>query len=86
MATVTNQVLATVNAPYGVAVSAEQLALCIADASRAQAYPGPTFAFFSEVAPHIQRRFIVEMGVNAHSAAVVARMLSQRAGYPLPLA
>ncbi|KGD89175.1 MULTISPECIES: hypothetical protein [Rhizobium/Agrobacterium group] len=86
MTFVTTTVLATVNAPYGTSLSAEQLASKIADPASADHYDASAFAFFSDVSESLQHSFLDEMHVNLADASVVARRFSDMAGYELPLA
>ncbi|MDK4717505.1 hypothetical protein [Rhizobium sp. CNPSo 4039] len=86
MTFVTMTVLATVNAPYGTSLSAEQLASKIVDPASADHYDASAFAFFSEVCESLQHSFLDEMHVNLTDASVVAQRFSDMAGYELPLA
>ncbi|RWR05598.1 hypothetical protein D2T30_21395 [Sinirhodobacter populi] len=86
MPPVVSQVMATVNAPYGVAVTPTQLAVSIADPESAVACDQAAFAFLSEVSPKLQHAFIAEMGVDAGLVALVAHKFSDLAGYRLALA
>lgn len=86
MTSVAIQVLATVNAPHAVAISAHQLAAMIADPGSATEFNAHVFAFFSEVSAPIQKRFIAEMGVNEADARSVAALFSKLSGYKLVLA
>ena len=86
MSPVASMVLTTVTAPYGVKVSARELADRLQDPASAAVFDAPTFAFFSEVSPRLQAAFIEEMGVSRAAAAVVAALFSDAAGYALPLA
>jgi len=86
MTSVASKVMSTVSAPYGVLVTAAQLADKIADLKSADAYDCSVFAFLSEVSPKLQLSFIDEMGVNKNDVALVARKFSELAGYQLPLA
>jgi hypothetical protein len=86
MSSVTTQVLATVNAPYGAGLSAHQLAVLIAEPSSAFVCDASVFAFFSEVSPEAQTAFIEEMGVDPGQAKAVASKFAHMAGYSLPLA
>ncbi len=79
-------VMSTVSAPYGVLLTAAQLAEKIADVRSADSYDCSVFAFLSEVSPKLQQSFIDEMGVNEDAVAEVARKFSDLAGYKLPLA
>lgn len=86
MSLVVSMVLTSVTAPYGVKVSARELADRLQDPASAAVFDAPTFAFFSEVSPRLQAAFIEEMGVSKADAAVVAALFSVAAGYELPLA
>jgi len=83
---VASKVMSTVSAPYGVLVTAAQLADKITDIKSADAYDCSAFAFLSEVSPKLQLSFIDEIGVNKNDVALVARTFSELAGYQLPLA
>lgn len=86
MASVVVKVMSTVSAPYGVLVTATQLAERIADIKSAETCDCSVFAFLSEVSPQLQQAFINEMGVSLDAVARVARKFSDLAGFPLPLA
>ena len=86
MANAVTQVLTTVNAPYGAAVSAHQLAAMIIDSQSAIDFNAPVFAFFSEVPLQVQKQFMCSMNVNEQLASQVAKQVSQLSGYALPLA
>ena len=58
MASVAAKVMSTVSAPYGVLVTAAQLAEKIADIKSADSYDCSVFAFLSEVSPKLQQSFI----------------------------
>ena len=84
---VASKVLRTVNAPYGVNLSARELAACITDLEAMNDAIGPTtFAFFSEVAVHLQTAFVSEMGIDLADARKVATHLASKCPYPLALA
>jgi len=78
--------MSTVSAPYGVLMTATQLAEMIADIKSADACDCSVFAFLSEVSPKLQQSFIDEMGVSKDAVTEVARKFSDLAGYQLPLA
>ncbi len=80
------QVLARVNAPYGTNLSAHHLAAMIADPRSASVYSAPVFAFFSEVSPLLQKRFVKEMGLDEAKVREVASRFSEMSGHALPLA
>jgi len=86
MSSVAAKVMSTVSAPYGVLLTAAQLAEKIADVKSADSYDCSVFAFLSEVSPKLQKSFIDEMGVNKDAVAEVAGKFSDLAGYKLPLA
>lgn len=86
MANAVTQVLTTVNAPYGAAVSAHQLAAMIIDSQSAIDFNASVFAFFSEVPLQVQKQFMSAMNVNEQLASQVAEQVSQLSGYALPLA
>lgn len=86
MTGVAAQVLTTVNAPYGAALSAHQLAVMIADPKSAEEYNVHVFGFFSEVSASTQKQFIAEMGVDKAKAKKVAALFSKLSGYQLTLA
>lgn len=84
MLSVASKVMSTVNAPYGVAVTPEQLACKIADPQSVVSCDPAAFAFLSEVSPKLQQAFMTEMNVDADQVALVASQFSQLAGYKLP--
>jgi hypothetical protein len=84
--TIASKILTTVNAPFGVKASAWSLAKSIADMKSVEDCDGPTFTFFSDVNPELQKAFIAEMSVDADKVANVAAGFSKLAGYNLPLA
>ena len=86
MSSVTAKVMSTVSAPYGVLLTAAQLAEKIADINSADSYDCSVFAFLSEGPPKLQQSFIDEMGVSKDAVAEVARKFSDLAGYKLRLA
>ncbi|AWI62372.1 hypothetical protein AB395_00006749 (plasmid) [Sinorhizobium fredii CCBAU 45436] len=86
MSIVAVKVLSTVNAPYGTALSAEQLASKISDPASAVDFDPSAFSFFSEVNEDLQNSFLDEMHVDPSIAANLAREFSALAGYLLPLA
>lgn len=81
-----NKILTTVNAPFAKKVTADQLAVDIADLQSAETYSGPVFAFFSEVSPDLQVAFIEEWGVDRTAVQAVALKFQEACGYELPLA
>ena len=86
MASVAAKVMSTISAPYGVLVTAEELAEKIADIKSAESCNCSVFAFLSEVSPKLQHSFIDEMNVSKDAVTAVARKFSDLAGYKLPLA
>lgn len=78
--------MSTVSPPYGVLVTAAQLAEKIADIKSADSYDCSVFAFLSEVSPKLQQSFIDEMGVSKDAVTQVAKKFSILAGFQLPLA
>jgi hypothetical protein len=86
MSSATAKVMSTVSAPYGVLLTAAQLAEKIADINSADSYDCSVFALLSEVPPKLQQSFIDEMGVSKDAVAEVARKFSDLAGYKLHLA
>lgn len=86
MSGVADRVLTTVNAPYATALTAQQLARCISGGKITKESLGPTFSFFTEVAPRTQKRFVEEMKLDPKAVAAVARDFSAKAGYRLALA
>ena len=86
MASVAAKVISTVSAPYGVLVTAAQLAEKLADIKSADSCDCSVFAFLSEVSPKLQQSFIDEMGVSKDAVTQVAKKFSVLAGFQLPLA
>lgn len=86
MSEISIKVLATVNAPYGTTLSAEQLASKISDPASADQFDPSAFSFFSEVEEGLQNSFLDEMQIDPAIASGVARKFSVLAGYTLPLA
>lgn len=86
MASVAVKVMSIVSAPYGVRLTAAQLAERIADLQSAEARDCSVFAFLSEVSPKLQRAFITEMAVDPEAVGHVARRFSDLAGFPMALA
>ncbi|MEF0941894.1 hypothetical protein QDY28_17165 [Rhizobium sp. BR 362] len=74
MTFVTTTVLATLNAPYGTSLSAEQFASKIVDPASAEHYDASAFAFFSEFSESLQHSFLDEIHVNLADAL--------RSGFP----
>jgi len=86
MTSVEIQVMTTVNAPYGANLSAHQLAALIIDPNSAKTFNASAFAFFSEVAPTLQKTFVKHMGLDAAAVGRVAGAFEKVSGYSLPLA
>lgn len=86
MTDVAVHVLTKVNAPYGVDLSAHQLAAMIVDSKSATEFNGSVFAFFSEIPEAMQKAFLDSMGVDEAQARKVANQFSKLSGYALPLA
>lgn len=86
MSFVSLTVLATVNAPYGTSLSAEQLASKLTDTASADNYDVSAFAFFSDVGQDLQHLFLDEMHISMADVSAVAQRFSDMAGYELPLA
>lgn len=80
------QVMTTVNAPYGVNLSAHQLAAMIADPKSASEFNAPVFAFFSELPAFVQKQFLKGMDVDEVQVSKVAIQFAKLSGYTLPLA
>jgi hypothetical protein len=80
------KVLATVNAPYGTSLSADELAAKISDPKSAENYDPSAFSFFSDVDETLQTAFLIEMRIDRVIARQLARQFSALAGYTLPLA
>jgi len=74
-------VLSTVNAPYGTALSAEQLAAKILDPQSADNCDPSAFSFFSDVEEDLQHSFLSEMAIDLAAASAVAKKYSSLAGY-----
>ena len=85
MASVAAKVMSTVSAPYGVLVTAAQLAEKIADLKSADSYDCSVFAFLSEVPANLQQAFIEEMGVSKDAVLSVAEGFSELAGFDMAL-
>lgn len=86
MSPAVSSVMATVNAPYGVAVTPAQLAVKIIDPESAVTMDHAAFAFLSEVSPKLQHAFIDAMALDVSKVAALAGKFSALAGYRLPLA
>ena len=77
--------LSTVNVPYGMKLSAQELARSVTDVEQAQKVMGQAFSFFSEVSLQLQKEFADEMGLDIEDMIPVANFFSSKAGYKLPL-
>lgn len=86
MHSIASKILATVNAPYGASLSAEQLAAKLIDPKSADEYDCSVFAFLSDVSLKLQHEFIAQMGLNKAQVSIVADKFSALAGYKLALA
>ncbi len=86
MSSVAVKVLSTVNASYGTALTAEELAAKVSDPVSVENCDASAFSFYSEVSADLQHRFLDEMGIDHAVAAEIAQKFSQLAGYPLALA
>lgn len=86
MTNVASKVLTTVNAPYGVSVSAHRLVAKIVDLNSAENAEAQVFAFFSEVDPVLQKAFIKDMGADMAKVKLVASQYAKKAGFKLALA
>lgn len=82
----TDIILATIDAPYGVGISAPQLAKAISDFSQAQSNLAPVFSFFSEVSLDLQQAFVKDMKLDPAAVKQVAIKIQTLAGFDLPLA
>jgi hypothetical protein len=80
------QVMMTVNAPYGANLSADQLAVMIADPKSASEFNATVFAFFSELPVFVQKQFLKGMDVDETQVGKVALQFAKLSGYTLPLA
>ena len=76
----------TIDAPYGVGVSASQLAEAITDLDTAKTLISSVLAFFSEVSVSLQSAFIDEMNLDIEAVKQVAIEFQDLAGYPMALA
>lgn len=85
MSPAVSKVMATVNAPYGVAVTPAELAARITDPESAVTLDHAVFAFLSEVSPKLQHDFIAAMAVDAAQVVALAEKFSTLVGYRLPL-
>ena len=83
---IASTVLTTVNAPYGAALTAGQLADKIASLDSVAEYDCSAFAFFTDVSPVQQHAFVEAMGLDAVMVAAVAKGFAELAGYDLALA
>ena len=79
-------VLTTVNAPYTLQLSAQELAVCLLDYAAARAVPGHMSSFFGEVQPDRQRAFADAFGITHAQLVAAARAFSDYSGESYPLA
>lgn len=79
-------VLTTVNAPYGTALTAEQLADKLINLSSVANYDCSAFAFFTDVSPALQASFLEAMNLDVSTVGTVAKGFAELAGYDLALA
>jgi hypothetical protein len=86
MTLIESTVLGTVNAPYSAGLSACQLAMCISDIDAMKSAIGPSFSFFTEVKPDLQRAFAEQMGVSGSAVKAVAQFLQSQCANPIALA
>jgi hypothetical protein len=75
-----SKILATVNAPYGARLLAEQLAGKTADPKSTDEHDCSAFSFLSDVSPKFQQEFISEMGLNKADVSIVAGKFSRMVG------
>ena len=85
MARAATLVIGTVNAPYGVLVTAEQLAAKLTSSKSVEERDPSVFAFLSEVSFKLQNEFIEEMNLNKNKVTLIADAFSEMVGYSLPL-
>lgn len=81
-----SKILGTVNAPYGMNLSACQLARAISDIDAAKSATGPAFSFFSELPLDLQLSFVAEMGLSPPKVQQVAKHFQSLCLFPLPYA
>lgn len=86
MSIVALSVLSTVNAPYGTALSAGELARKLSDHGSVACFDASVFSFLSEVDEGLQKAFVNEMHLDPAVVVDQARKFSALAGYTLPLA
>jgi hypothetical protein len=79
-------VLATVNAPHSMQLTAQDLAHCLQDHAAARALPGHMSSFFGEVKPELQCEFARLFGISRPQLAAAAKAFSSYSGESYPLA
>jgi hypothetical protein len=79
-------VLATVNAPYSVRLTAHELAHCLQDQAAARAVPGHMSSFFGEVDPALQISFASLFGISEAQLIAAAKAFASYSGESYPLA
>jgi hypothetical protein len=79
-------VLATVNAPHGKQLGAQELAHCLQDPAAARSVPGHMSCFFGEVSPTLQKEFAEAFGISMSELISAARAFSEYSGESYPLA
>lgn len=78
MLPVTSKVIATVNAPDGARVTAEQLAANFADPASVESFDPNVFTFLSEVSPKFQTKLIAEMHGSETESAKLEKLLAEQ--------
>lgn len=79
-------VLATVNAPHSVQLTAQQLACCLQDQAAAKKAPGHVSAFFGDVDPALQLDFASQFDITESELVAAAKAFSLYSGETYPLA
>jgi hypothetical protein len=79
-------VLTTVNAPYSVQLSAQELAYCLLDHATAKTVPGHMSSFFGDVKPELQSEFAGLFGITPAQLAAAAKAFADYSGESYPLA
>jgi hypothetical protein len=80
------KVLATVNAPYGTNLTADELVARICDPASPAAFDASAFSFFSDVNVGLQMDFIEEKELDPAVVARIAQAFAELVGFDLPLA
>nr|WP_321457131.1 hypothetical protein [uncultured Cohaesibacter sp.] len=75
----------TIDAPYGVGVTAPQLAEAITCMDAAKGLFVSVASFFAEVDVSLQQAFIAEMQLDLDAVKAVALQFAEMAGYSSPL-